>query len=289
MRLPAPLLRRDPHAHKNIFGHALILAGSRAMLGAPALCALAAMRTGAGLTTVGIPAPLNAALHKKLSPEIMTLPLPATAQQRLSPRAFSALKKIWNKFQAIAIGPGLTQHADTQRLILKIIESAPHPMVIDADALNALAHNKSVLSSFPNDKILTPHPKEMQRLTSLPVKTIQQKRLQIAKDFARQYNVCIVLKGHQTVVAAPDGKTSINQTGNSGMATAGSGDVLTGMITALLAQGIPGFEAACWGVRLHGLAGDLAAKAKTRAGMIATDIIDNIPKAIMNFKQGSRS
>jgi len=288
MRLPAPLLRRDPHVHKNTYGHALILAGSRSMLGAPALCALAAMRTGAGLVTVGIPRPLNTALHKKLSPEIMTLPLPATAQQTLSVRAFSSIRKMWNQFQAIAIGPGLTQNSNTRRLIGKIIASAHQPLVIDADALNALAQDMTSLSRKRTIKILTPHPGEMRRLTSIPTRTIQQDRVQIARAFAKKHHVVLVLKDSRTVVASPDGKIFVNKTGNSGMATAGSGDVLTGMIAALLAQGLSGFEAACWGVTLHGRAGDLAAKAKTRAALIATDIINHISSAIRKSQQGSR-
>lgn len=280
MPLPAPLLRNNPNVHKNNFGHVLILAGSGNMLGAPCLCGLAAMRAGAGLVTIGVPKTLNLTLQKKISPSIMTMALPGTPQATLSSRAYNSIKGSLTKFQAIAIGPGLTQNTSTQKLIRKITQTARQPLVIDADGLNAVARDLKCLCASSTVKVLTPHPGEMSRLTALGAKKILKDPACIARQFAQEYNVILLLKGHHTVVAGPDGRIYINKTGNAGMATAGSGDVLTGMIAALLAQGLSGFEAARWGAYLHGKAGDLAASAKTRAGMIATDIIDNIPKAI---------
>jgi len=286
MRLPAPLSRRDKNVHKNTFGHILTLAGSRRMLGAPALCGLAAMRAGAGLVTLGVPKSLNAALQKKISPVLMTLPLPETREQTLSTGALPAIKKAAGNFRVIALGPGLTQNPATQNFIRKTIATATQPLVIDADGLNALAGNLKILNRSDVPKILTPHPGEMSRLTKLSPKEIQKNRKKIARDFAVKHRVILLLKGPRTIVASDKGKIYINTTGNAGMATAGSGDVLTGMIAALLAQGISGFEAACLGAYLHGKAGDLAARDKTKAAMIATDIIDHIPVAIKKIKNG---
>ncbi len=284
MRLPAPLSRRNPRVCKNDFGHVLIVAGSPSMLGASALTALAVLRCGAGLVTVAVPQSLNLTLQKKISPVIMTLPLPQTKEQTFAAGALAPLKKIWNKFDAIAIGPGMGQNKGTQKFIRDLITVCPRPMVIDADALNALANRgqrpifKIKIGRCP--PIITPHPGEMARLTGKSVKAVEADRKAIALNFARQNHCVVLLKGHRTVVASPDGKVYINRTGNAGMATAGSGDVLTGMIVALLGQGMGPFEAAKWGAHLHGKAGDLAAKARTKAGMIASDIIELIPKVV---------
>lgn len=279
MRLPAPLLRLKSNAHKNDFGHILILAGSRNMVGAAALTSLSAMRSGAGLVTIGIPESLNSVVQKKISSVIMTLSLRETGEQTLGLNAYSQIKRKLNAFDVIAIGPGLSVNKDAQKLICKIVAVMAKPMVIDADALNAIAKNISILKKNKVVKVLTPHPGEMARLTGLKKNFIEKNRQKVAKDFARKHNCVLLLKGHQTVVASPTGEIYINKTGNPGMATAGSGDVLTGMIAAFLAQGLSGFEAAKWGSYLHGKAGDLAAKEKTKASMIATDITTNIPKA----------
>jgi NAD(P)H-hydrate epimerase len=252
------------------------------MLGAAALCGISAMRSGSGLVTLGIPQSLNSVVQKKISPVIMTLPLPQTSQQTIAPTAFKHIKERIADYQALAIGPGLSQHPSTERFILRCIQEFSIPMVIDADGLNALAKNLKILSESQGEKILTPHPGEMQRLTLLPKAVIEQDRKKIALDFACRYRCVLLLKGDRTVVASVDGKSYINKTGNPGMATAGSGDVLTGMIAALLGQGLSGFEAARCGAYLHGIAGDWACQQKTAVAMIATDIIENIPQA---FKQ----
>lgn len=250
------------------------------MLGASALCGLAAMRSGAGLVTLGVPKSLNSVLQKKISPVIMTLSLSETKEQTFSSTAFPAIRKAAGKHQALGIGPGLTQNASTQKLVYKITGALPIPLVIDADGLNALSGNLNPLAKAKAPRIITPHPGEFSRLTKKSVKAIEQDRKGAALAFAKRHNCIVVLKGPQTVVASPAGKTYVNKTGNAGMATAGSGDVLTGMLTALLGQGIEPFTAAKTGVYLHGLAGDLAARARGKAAMIATDIIDHIPQAI---------
>ena len=280
MRLPTPLLRRDPKAHKNQFGHVLVLAGSPAMLGAAALCSLAAMRTGAGLVTVGIPRSLNTALQKKLSPVVMTWPLPQTASGSLSAAAQTTLEKNFTKFSVIAVGPGLSQNPGTQRLIRALIARAPIPLVIDADGLNALIGHLPLLQKTSTLKILTPHPGEMARLTGKPTGEREEQRRILARQFAQQHGCILLLKGHRTIIASPDGRTVVNTTGNSGLAKAGSGDVLTGMIAALVAQRVEGFAAATWGAYLHGRAADLAVRKIPAAALIASDLLDYIPAAL---------
>jgi NAD(P)H-hydrate epimerase len=281
MQLPAPLLRSNPKAYKGDFGHVLIVAGSASMLGAAALSSLAAMRTGAGLVTVAIPGNLNLALQAKISNVIMTMPLKKG-------KAFDQIKKSWDRFNALAIGPGLGREAGVQKLVRDVIVHCPKPLVIDADALFALSGYTDILLKAKAPRVLTPHPGEMSRLINGDVYHFSEKngrrphlsRLETARDFGRRYKCVLLLKGHRTVVASPEGKTYVNKTGNAGMATAGSGDVLTGMIVSLLGQGIAPFKAACVGAYLHGKAGDRAAKLKYKAGLIATDIIDQIPEVL---------
>ncbi len=284
MRLPAPLYRRNPNVYKNTFGHVLILAGSQQMLGAAALTSLAAMRTGAGMTTVGTPTSLNHILQKKISNVVMTLPLKETKEATISILAFSQIRKFYNKCNAIAIGPGLGSDPSTAKLILKIITTSPHPLVIDADALTAVSNNLNVLTKTKVSKILTPHPGEMARLIKTSRDNVERNRLKVAENFSKKYNCILLLKGSRTIVASPDGKIYINKTGNAGMATAGSGDVLTGMIAAFLAQGLSSFDAAKWGAYLHGRAGDLAAVKKTKTSLIASDIIESLPTALKSLK-----
>jgi len=283
MRLPAPLLRFKSNVYKNTFGHLFILAGSKQMVGAGALCSLAAMRSGAGLVTLGVPKSLNAVAQKKISNVVMTFPLEETSSQTLALSCFGQIQNAYSNYQAIALGPGLSQNPNTKKLILKIIATSPLPLVIDADALNALNGNLRILKKTRTPKILTPHPGEMARLINVKKDAIEKNRSQIAKIFAKKYRCTVLLKGHRTIVASLNGKIDINKTGNAGMATAGSGDVLTGIIAAFIGQGLSGFEAAKYGAYLHGRAGDLAAKAKTRLAMTAEDMIDYIPKAVKSL------
>ena len=280
MRLPTPLLRQKKNVHKNAFGHVLILAGSKRMVGAAALSSLAAMRSGAGLVTVGIPKSLNLTIQKKISNVIMTWPLKETKGQSLAFAAYSQVQESYSSYDSIVIGPGLSLHKSTQKFICKVIATSPKALIIDADALNALKGNLDILKHTSTLKILTPHPGEMARLTGLNKSVIERDRVKIAKNFAQKNRCVLLLKGSRTVVVSPQGKTYVNKTGNPGMATAGSGDVLTGMIAAFIGQGMSGFEAAQYGAYFHGKAGDSAAKSKTRISMIAADIIDNIPSVL---------
>ena len=274
MPLPAPLSRSNPRLSKKDFGHLLIIAGSPSMLGAAALSSLAAMRCGAGLVTAAVPRGLNLTLQKKISNVVMTKPLSQSRNGAFSLKAYAQLKKIWDRFDAIAIGPGLGREWTTLQLARQVIIHCPKPLVIDADALFALAGHTQILLKAKAPRVLTPHCPEMSRLSNLS-----------ARDFARRYHCVLLLKGHRTVVASAQGKTYINRTGNVGMATAGSGDVLTGMITAFLGQGMGPFDAAKYGAYYHGKAGDLAARLQGKVGMIASDIIDCLKEALCVTKK----
>ncbi|MFH1201396.1 MAG: NAD(P)H-hydrate dehydratase [Candidatus Omnitrophota bacterium] len=289
--MPARLLKRRLNSHKGDYGHILVLAGSSGYTGSAILCARTVLRAGAGLVTLGVPESLLNIYQRRVV-EVMTLGLAETPKKTLSFKAYAQIKKILTRIEVLIVGPGLSQNPSTQKLVRKIIKTVNKPMVIDADGLNALVGHLDILRKTKGErrgtlrlrsgqaKILTPHPGEMARLLGVSVKKIQENRKNIAKKFARDYNTVLVLKGHNTIVAQPKAETYINKTGNPGMATAGSGDVLTGMIGAFLAQGLDGFSAAKYGVYLHGLAGDLAAKDKTQIGLIASDIIERIPGAI---------
>ena len=283
MRLPTQLLRRRPESNKGDYGHIFILAGSMNYSGAAVLCAQAAMRSGAGSVRLGIPKGINNAIIKIKPEEVMTLTLPQTKSGSLSGKAFDKIRFFVKKFDILVIGPGLSQDKTTQALTRRIISAIDKPMVIDADGLNALAGHLNVLrkpKARNRNLILTPHPGEMARLLGITVNIVQKNRKDIARKFSRSHKLTLVLKGHNTIVSDAKGKIYINKTGNPGMSSAGSGDVLTGMISAFLGQGLDSFSSAKYAVYLHGLAGDLAAKEKTQISLIASDIIAKIPQAI---------
>lgn len=276
----AALPVRVASAHKGTFGHVGILAGSVGKTGAAALAARAALRTGAGLVTIGVPASVNDVLEAKLL-EAMTLPLPETKARTLGLAAFDRILTFIQAKAAVAIGPGLSTHPETVEVVQSLMKHLDRPSVLDADALNALASRASLLTECKTPPILTPHPGEMARLeVDATPQSVNADRLGTARRFARERGVFVVLKGARTVVARPDGVLMICPTGNPGMATAGTGDALTGMLVSLLAQGVPSWEAACAATYLHGAAGDLAAARLGSAGMIAGDLIEHIPYAI---------
>ncbi|MDP2940973.1 MAG: NAD(P)H-hydrate dehydratase [Candidatus Omnitrophota bacterium] len=283
MRLPTQLLRRRPDSHKGDFGHVFILAGSLRYSGAALLCAEACLRGGAGLVTLGVPEGIAAPLIKIKPKEVMTLPLPETKEGTLGLAAYKTIKNFIRGVNILVIGPGLSQNKSTQALVRKLARTAGQPMVIDADGLNALVGRLNMLRGKREEgrgTILTPHPGEMSRLLGISIKKVQNNRIALARKFAEDYKATVVLKGRNTVVADYKHNLYINKTGNPGMATAGSGDVLTGIIAAFLGQGLDAFSAAKYAVYLHGLAGDLAAKEKTQISLIASDIIAKIPEAI---------
>jgi NAD(P)H-hydrate epimerase len=255
------------------------IGASPGLTGALCLCAQAALRTGAGLVTVGVPRSLNFIFEIKLT-EVMSLPLKETKDKVISLEAINQISSFAKKIKVLALGCGAGENKSTQNLILKIITQIDKPMVVDADAINALAHKVTVLQRRKtNDMIITPHPGEFARLTGKSKDYIKKKRKDLVKKFALRYNLILVLKGHRTIVS--DGRRLFeNNTGNPGMATAGSGDVLTGIISALVAQGMASFEAAKLGVYLHGLSGDYAAKIKGKTCIIASDLIEYLPQAM---------
>lgn len=278
------LPERRLSAHKGTFGHAGIIAGSVGKTGAAALAARAALRIGSGLVTVATPSSVNDVLEAKLL-EAMTLPFPETKARTLARSGLDRVAAFIQARTAIAIGPGLSTHPETVELVQSLMKYLDRPSVLDADALNALTGRVSLLTECTTPPILTPHPGEMARLeVDATTQSVNADRIGSARRFARERGVFVVLKGARTVIARPDGLVAICPTGNPGMATAGTGDVLTGMIVGLLAQGVSAWDAACAATYFHGSAGDLAAQQLGQAGMLASDLIAQIPYAIQRTK-----
>jgi NAD(P)H-hydrate epimerase len=296
---------RPRHSHKGTYGRVFMVAGSTGMTGAAALGCEAALRVGAGLVTLGIPKSLNPILEVKLS-EVMTLPLPETAEGSLAFAAKSQILEFVERTSSIlAVGPGLSQGPETVELIHSLIRENRTPVVIDADGLNALSQGemtaespratvKALLSSLTAPAVLTPHPGEMARLIGSNPRELEQDRIGIAQQFApelsntSEQDITLVLKGAPTVIAGADGEVWLNSTGNPGMATAGMGDVLTGVIAGLIAQGVSSFNAAVLGVYLHGLAGDIVAQSLGMHGLMAGDVLNAIPKAIQACRDSGK-
>lgn len=270
-------LTRRPDSHKGDYGRVFIVAGSRGMSGACILSCYAALRSGAGLVTAGVPKSLTSDLTRAFH-EPMFQSFPETKAGTLSKKALPGISKFLATQDVLAIGPGLSRNSETQELVRKTVLGSRVPMVIDADALNAFSGHQSLLRKMNAPAVLTPHPGEFVRLFGGRKPEGDSARKNCAREIAKKYRVVLVLKGRHTVVSSPDGKIYVNKTGNAGMATGGAGDVLAGVITALLGQGVEPFHAACFGVYLHGLAGDLAAKKKGQVSLIAGDVIDFLPE-----------
>ncbi|MFQ5901358.1 MAG: NAD(P)H-hydrate dehydratase [Thermodesulfobacteriota bacterium] len=277
------LLPRRSDFHKGDAGHLLVLAGSLGKTGAAALVCKAALRVGAGLVTLGIPRSLNPVIEEKLT-ETMTYPLMETDDQTLSSDNIEIIKGLLKGKKALALGPGLTTHPEVKELLLNLIRDVVTvPMVIDADGINCLAGDIEVLQRSNAPIILTPHPGEMARLEDTTTSLIQEERLRVVREFAEEHSVVMVLKGARTLVSDTDGNLYINPTGNAGMATAGTGDVLTGVIGGLLAQGYMPLESAKIGVYIHGMAGDRITEDRGMLGVIASDIADELPMVLKEF------
>jgi NAD(P)H-hydrate epimerase len=273
---------RDPESHKGAYGHAFILAGSPGKTGAAALAGQAAMRVGAGLVTIGTPAQLNPILEIKVT-EVMTEPLPDDATGFLDMSSLQRVTELLPGKAVVAIGPGISDREETARLVHKTIEAVTVPMVIDADGLNAIARAPEVLKKAHAPVVLTPHPGEMARLMSTTTQAVQADRIGTAKRFAGDYGVIVILKGARTIIAEPGGHVYINPTGNPGMASGGMGDVLTGMISGFLAQGLDPVFSARISVFMHGLIADEVASRIGPVGIIAADIIDEIQRTLKKF------
>ena len=276
-----PHRRKD--SHKGDYGHILILAGSTGFTGAAALASLGALRSGGGLVTLGVAKSLNSIMEVKLT-EAMTKPLPETGEGSLSLEAEGEILQLAQKVDALAIGPGLSTHPETSELVRRLLAKINKPMVIDADGLNGLAGNISLLTRSPASIIITPHPGEMGRLVGKTTGDVQSERIGVAQEVASQTGTVVVLKGARTVISDQEGEAYVNPTGNPGMARGGMGDILTGMIASFIGQGLTELEAAKAGVYIHGLAGDIAAKSQGEVGLMATDLLDNLPQAIKRLQ-----
>lgn len=274
--------RRDTIAHKGTTGHVLVIAGGPGKTGAAAMTATAAMRAGAGLVSLGIPSGLNAATEPQVL-EAMTCPLPEDRSHALDESALSVIQALLPGKKCLAIGPGLGTTAGTRQLIVTLLAHVTIPVVIDADGLNCIAHAPEILRNLKAPSILTPHPGEMARLTGTTTQAVQADRIGCARNFANRFNTHVVLKGARTIVALPDGQVFINPTGNAGMASGGMGDVLTGIIAGLTAQGAAPASAALAGVYLHGAAADQLAETKGSYGYLASEVMGLIPNQITRF------
>ena len=269
------LPRRDPEGHKGTFGKGLCLCGSVGYTGAPVFASRGAVRSGAGLVFLGVPESIWPVAAVK-SDEAMPFPLPE-AEGRLSLLAEETIRRRAAGCDAVLLGCGLGRGRQTDALVRRLMD-LPQPLVLDADGINAVSeHIDSLRRRRDRVTVVTPHDGEFARLGG---DLHTQSRLEAARSFAAEYGCILVLKGHRTIVAAPDGRAAVNVTGNSGMAKGGSGDILTGLLTGLLAQGMEPFAACCAAVWLHGRAGDLAAEEKGRRGMTPPDIIEMLPYAL---------
>lgn len=271
--------KREPNTHKGDYGHTLVIGGSRGKGGAAGLAAMAALRMGAGLVTLAVPQGCYHSLE--FNPlEVMTLSLPETKSGSIDVAAKDLILEHCRGKSAVALGPGITTEPETLQMMEAVLPGIECPMVIDADGLNCLAASKTLLSKLTPNTVLTPHPREMSRISGVDTQAIQEDRIGSALDFARKHRVVVVLKGARSVIAVPDGSVYINPTGNPGMATAGSGDVLTGVIAGLISQGFSSTSAAYAGTYIHGLAGDDYASENSETSLIAGDLLRTLPASL---------
>ena len=279
---------REPDAHKGRFGHLLIVAGSLGKTGAAVLAGRAALRSGVGLCTIAAPASQQPIVAAQ-APEYMTEALPETAAGSLSLKARERIQELAGRMDAVALGPGLSLDPESQELARTLIRELERPLVADADALTSLAGHLDLLRRAAGPRALTPHPGEMARMLGVATEAVQADRLEVTRGFCREHGVALALKGAGTVIGGPDGRIAVNSTGNPGLAKGGSGDVLTGVVGALLARGIEPVAALDAGCYLHGLAGDLARAERGEVAMTAGDVIEQLPAALRALTASPRS
>ena len=279
--------RRSAQAHKGTYGHVLLVAGSRGKSGAAVLAAKAALRCGAGLVTAAVPENILSEVEKGCT-EAMGLPL-SMAEGRLGEVALEEIRASWQRKEALAIGPGLGDEEDTAAWIRRAVAEAPLSVVLDADGINAFAGRAEELQGRQAESLLTPHADEIGRLLGEETPRSGDARLRVVREAARRAGAVVVLKGHRSLIATPTGQVFVNPTGNSGMATAGSGDVLTGMCAAWIAQGCGALEAAQLSTFVHGLAGDLAAQYWGERSLMATDLLPFVPRALRLIESAKRA
>ena len=282
------LPKRKPDSHKGTYGHLVVIAGSRGKGGAAALSSLSALRAGAGLVTLALPECLNVSFEAAI-PEVMTLPLPDTDEGTINESAFDMLIEFLEGKSAVLIGPGITTNQSTSSLIKNLIKKISCPMLIDADGLNIATDEIKLLKKKKTPVIVTPHPGEMARLLNTTSKKVQGDRIGAGRRLATKYGIYVILKGARTIIATPDGDVYINPTGNPGMATAGTGDVLSGIIAGFLCQGFSAKDSSILGVYLHGMAGDISASNLSQTALIASDLIRALPEVIKRIEPCSKS
>lgn len=275
---------RETNAHKGTYGHALLIGGSTGLSGAILLASQGAIKSGAGLVSAALPESL-VPVFDAVSREVMSIPLIETLQGAVALEALPAIENILGTASVCAVGPGLSRYKEANAILRFILERAGIPVVIDADGLNALEGDINIIKQRQVPVVLTPHPGEMARMTGRTIEEIQADRIRHAVNYAREWGATVVLKGNKTIVASPDGEAYVNITGNPGMATAGSGDVLCGIITGLISQGINPVKASVVGVYIHGLSGDHAVAAKGQRGLVAGDLLDFLPPVMAQFEK----
>ena len=274
---------RPAASNKGSFGHVLVIGGSRGKAGAAAMAGMSVLRVGAGLTTVATAKSVLSTVAG-FHPEVMTEPLTETSEGTIALTASRRIGQLAEGKTVLAIGPGISRNDQTSKLVCTLIAKRKLPAVLDADGLNAFEGRAKELDGRKVPLVLTPHPGEMARLLKTTVPAVQRDRINVARKFAREHHLILVLKGHRTLVASPDGEIWVNTTGNPGMATGGTGDILTGMVAGLIAQNPTHiFEAVMAAVYLHGLAGDVARETMGEHSLVATDLVKCLPEA---FRRG---
>jgi hydroxyethylthiazole kinase-like uncharacterized protein yjeF len=275
-------LPRKSDAHKGDYGHLFILSGSLGKTGASVMAGKAALKLGAGLVTIGTPQSCLPIVARAMA-ELMTEPLPETPKKTFSADALGRSLELLKDKDALLLGPGISTHPSTAEFVKALVPRIRVPAVLDADAINILAEEPDLLKSLKKIVVLTPHPGEFARLLGLPTKEVVAKKLELAPQFAQEYGVYLVLKGYRTLICTPEGKTYINPTGNPGMATAGSGDVLSGMIASMIIQEKDPLLATLAAVFVHGLSGDIGAQKVGEKALTAGNLITYLPAAIKDL------
>lgn len=277
--------KREVTANKGSFGHLLCICGSRGMVGAPVLVGSAALRSGAGLVTMAFPESSYLPVASKLT-EVLLMPLPENSEGTLSAQAAERIVSVLDRYDGIVIGPGMGVNEDTAAVLRAVLSNAKVPVIVDADGLNIIAKDKTVLLSASSQVVLTPHPKEMSRLVGTPVEIVQSDRINCAREFAQQYGVYLALKGSNTVVAQPDKKrVYVNASGNSGLSKGGSGDVLAGLMGGFAVQGFSFIDAITASVYVHGYTGDVVSEKTSKSGMLPCDVVSELKYTLRGFEK----
>ncbi len=288
INIPIELPKRENDTHKGSFGKALFVSGGRNYLGAPYFSSMAFLKSGGGLSYLATPESIAPFISSKGS-EIVTLPVKETGEKTISIKSLNEIIDFAEKVDIVSVGSGLTLNEETMETAREIIKTVKKPVIIDGDGITAIAHSKNILKDREYPTILTPHLGEFARLTGKSIEEIKLKKIDLVTEYAEEFNSVIVLKGAFTLIALPDGRVMINTSGNPGMATAGSGDVLTGTIASMFGIGLSIEGAVRTGVFLHGLAGDLASKEIGTDGITASDILNFLPKAVQYFRDNYKT